>query len=89
MLAKGKLDSEGLESFLADDNTVRMDWLWSNLLGGIKLLVDPEDAELRRVKVSTSRFQNTSISKGLRIISNLVVQDASHLISILRSYTNR
>jgi hypothetical protein len=32
MLAKGKLDSEGLESFLADDNTVRMDWLWSNLL---------------------------------------------------------
>jgi hypothetical protein len=44
MLAKGKLDSEGLESFLADDNTVRMDWLWSNLLGGIKLLVNPEDA---------------------------------------------
>ena len=43
MLAKGKLDSEGLESFLADDNTVRMDWLWSNLLGGIKLLVNPED----------------------------------------------
>jgi hypothetical protein len=44
MLAKGKLDSEGLESFLADDNTVRMDWLWSNLLGGVKLLVNPEDA---------------------------------------------
>jgi hypothetical protein len=44
MLAKGKLDSEGVESFLADDNTVRMDWLWSNLLGGIKLLVNPEDA---------------------------------------------
>lgn len=44
MLAKGKLDSEGLESFLADDNTVRMDWLWSNLLGGIKLLVNEEDA---------------------------------------------
>ena len=45
MLAKGKLASEGVESYLADDNTVRMDWLWSNLLGGVKLLVNPEDAE--------------------------------------------
>jgi hypothetical protein len=46
MLAKGKLDSEGVESFLADDNTVRMDWLWSNLLGGIKLLVNSEDVDV-------------------------------------------
>jgi len=45
MLAKGKLAFEGVESYLADDNTVRMDWLWSNLLGGVKLLVTPEDAE--------------------------------------------
>ena len=39
LLAKGSLDSAGIETFLADDNTVRVDWLWSNLLGGIKLLV--------------------------------------------------
>lgn len=45
MLAKGKLESEGVESYLADDNTVRMDWFWSNLLGGVKLLVSPDDAE--------------------------------------------
>ena len=45
MLAKGKLASEGVESYLVDDNTVRMDWFWSNLLGGIKLLVSPEDME--------------------------------------------
>ena len=45
MLAKGKLASEGVESYLADDNTVRMDWFWSNLLGGVKLLVRPEDVE--------------------------------------------
>jgi hypothetical protein len=45
MLAKGKLASEGVESYLADDNTVRMDWFWSNLLGGVKLLVSPEDVE--------------------------------------------
>jgi hypothetical protein len=45
LLAKGSLDSSGMESFLADDNVVRVDWLWSNLLGGVKLLVDAENVE--------------------------------------------
>jgi hypothetical protein len=45
LLAKGGLDSAGVESVLVDDNIVRMDWLWSNLLGGVKLLVDAENAE--------------------------------------------
>jgi len=45
LLAKGSLDSAGIESFLGDDNMVRMDWFISNLLGGVKLLVKPEDVE--------------------------------------------
>jgi hypothetical protein len=45
LLAKGSLESAGIESFLADDNVVRLDWFWSNLMGGIKLQVNPEDAE--------------------------------------------
>lgn len=45
VLAKGMLDSAGIESYLADDAMVRMDWFISNLLGGIKLEVKPEDAE--------------------------------------------
>ena len=49
LLAKGSLDSAGIESFLADDNMVRMDWLISNLLGGIKLLVKSEDAEVAKL----------------------------------------
>jgi len=44
LLAKSVLDSAGIESFLGDDNLIRMDWLWSNLLGGIKLRVRHEDA---------------------------------------------
>ncbi len=43
LLAKGMLDSAGVPCFLADDNMVRMDWFISNLLGGVKLLVDAED----------------------------------------------
>ena len=45
MVAKSVLDSAGIDSFLADGNVVRMDWLWSNAVGGIKLLVRTEDVE--------------------------------------------
>jgi len=45
LLAKGSLESSGIECFLADDNMVRMDWFISNLLGGIKLAVNQEDVE--------------------------------------------
>lgn len=43
LLAKGRLDAFGIECFLADENMVRMDWFISNLLGGVKLLVSPDD----------------------------------------------
>ena len=39
LLAKGSLESAGIEAFLVDDNMVRIDWFLSNLLGGIKLSV--------------------------------------------------
>jgi ribosomal protein S27AE len=45
LLAKGLLESAGIESFLLDETTIRMDWLWSNLLGGVKLAVKPEDED--------------------------------------------
>jgi putative signal transducing protein len=45
LLARTSLESAGIECFLADENIVRMDWFWSNLLGGVKLLVHNEDAE--------------------------------------------
>ncbi len=45
LLAKGALDSAEIESFLVDDNMIRMDWFYSNLVGGIKLCVKQEDAD--------------------------------------------
>lgn len=44
-LAKGVLESAGIETFLFDDNMVRMDWFNANALGGVKLRVDPENVE--------------------------------------------
>ncbi|MGZ6326884.1 MAG: hypothetical protein ACXWR1_22015 [Bdellovibrionota bacterium] len=45
LLAKGSLDSAGIECALVDENIVRLDWFWSNLMGGVKLGVDPDDVE--------------------------------------------
>lgn len=44
LLAKGSLESAGIECALTDENMVRLDWLISNLLGGVKLQVTPDDA---------------------------------------------
>lgn len=45
LLAKGSLESAGIQAYLADDNMIRLDWFYSNLLGGIKLKVQPEDVD--------------------------------------------
>lgn len=42
--AKSILMLAGIESFLIDENIVRLDWLWSNLVGNVKVLVRAEDS---------------------------------------------
>lgn len=44
-MAKGLLDAEGIESFLFDENMVRLDWFNANALGGVKLRVDAANAD--------------------------------------------
>jgi len=39
------LDSADIENYLADENLIRMDWLWCDFLGRIKLCVRNMDAE--------------------------------------------
>jgi hypothetical protein len=48
LLAKGCLESVGIECFLGDENLVRLDWFISNFIGGIKLNVRTADAENAR-----------------------------------------
>jgi Putative prokaryotic signal transducing protein len=43
LLAKGSLESAGIECFLADENLVRLDWFISNFIGGVKLNVHVAD----------------------------------------------
>jgi hypothetical protein len=45
LLAKGILESAGIQTYLIDENMIRLNWFRSNFFGGIKLQVCSEDAE--------------------------------------------
>ena len=45
IIFKGKLESEGVEVFIHDNNTVDSNPLYSNAVGGVKLFVKNEDFE--------------------------------------------
>ena len=61
LLAKGSLESAGIECFLRDDNLVRLDWFISNFIGGVKLCVKREDAE------KAQSILNEPIPEGLYV----------------------
>lgn len=42
------LESSGITAWIADENLVRMDWLYSNLIGGMRLQVDERDEAVAR-----------------------------------------
>ncbi|MBZ5681827.1 MAG: DUF2007 domain-containing protein [Acidobacteriia bacterium] len=48
LLARGSLESSGIECFLGDENLVRLDWFISNFIGGIKLSVKAQDVDNAR-----------------------------------------
>jgi Putative prokaryotic signal transducing protein len=44
-IARAKLDSEGIPAFVADEQTINMQWLYSNALGGVRLQVPKQFAQ--------------------------------------------
>ena len=43
-IAKASLEAAGIPVFITDEHTINMQWLYSNALGGVRLLV-PKDYE--------------------------------------------
>lgn len=68
MTAKSVLDSAGIPSLLRDENTVRMHWMWSNLLGGIRLQVRPEDVEDADTLLSQPVLETIELGEGERYL---------------------
>lgn len=46
LVARAKLDSQQIWCVLADDNIVRLNWFLSNAIGGLRLQVEDDDAQL-------------------------------------------
>jgi len=44
-LSRTRLESEGIDCFLADEHTVTVNWLYSNAVGGVKLKVRESDGQ--------------------------------------------
>jgi hypothetical protein len=44
LVAKGVLETAGIECYLADDNMVRLDWFISSAIGNMRLQVKEDDA---------------------------------------------
>jgi hypothetical protein len=47
-VGRSLLESAGIPAWIADENLVRMDWFYSNLVGGMRLQVDPRDETAAR-----------------------------------------
>jgi hypothetical protein len=45
LVARAKLEADGIECFLADENIIRLNWFWSNAFGRLKLQRLQENAE--------------------------------------------
>ena len=52
MLARAALESAGIEAYLRDENIVRMDWFYSNMIGGLRLQVAKDDVEAAEAVLS-------------------------------------
>ena len=45
LIAQSKLAAEGVESFLTEEDILRMNWYWSNVFGGVRLWVREDQSE--------------------------------------------
>ena len=43
LIIRGRLEAEGIETYAQDELTIQVDPLYSNALGGIKLMVNEDD----------------------------------------------
>lgn len=55
-LVKGQLEAEGIPAFIADENLVSINWMYSNAIGGVKVKV-PENV-LEQARDIIASYQN-------------------------------
>lgn len=56
-IAKASLESAGIPAFITDENTINMQWLYSDALGGVRLLV-PRECEVEAKELLSTDFSD-------------------------------
>jgi hypothetical protein len=90
-IVKGLLDSQGIECFLADENIVTLNALYSNAVGGVKLNVFEKDVErisalLESENIPTETDQVKEEEKGKVICPNCHSDNVSYGGSVKRKF---
>ena len=52
-LLRMRLEDAGVAAYLRDENTIQWDWLYSNMLGGVKVDVADEDVDAAKAVLAT------------------------------------
>jgi len=52
-LLRMRLEAGGIPAYLRDENTIQWDWLYSNMLGGVKVDVADEDVDAAKAVLAT------------------------------------
>ncbi len=47
-LLRTRLEAGGVSAYVQDENTVQMDWFYSNAIGGVRVQIDERDLERAR-----------------------------------------
>jgi hypothetical protein len=64
-IARAKLDSEGIPAFVADEQTINMQWLYSNALGGVRLQVPEQFAQQALDILAEDYSEDLAAEKGI------------------------
>jgi hypothetical protein len=66
LIYKSKLESEGIEVFIADNNTIDANPLYSNAVGGVKLFVNFENE--KKAKFILSQISDFSLDDNNKLM---------------------
>ena len=61
---RARLEAEGIPAFVADEQTINMQWLYSDALGGVRLQVPSACEERARELLSEDRSADLETSQG-------------------------
>lgn len=69
-IAKASLKGAGIESVIADEYTVNTQWLYSNAMGGVRLMVNAADIEIATSILNTDFSQAVIQSQETEDVKN-------------------